>query len=727
MADYSVLIAKIEARIKENGNNEITGPILQEILKEMLRDLNATKADTSAVPTRLDQLSQSVNYRTVTDTEKIAWNAKSQAEWSNPHLSTSALLVDSRVTLTVTNGNTATPYKLALANHTHTGIPTQEQINSWNAKSDFSGDYEDLTNKPDVPLIDQPGKDGLPVYFLRENNQWKSKIINHLHIHPEAYDPLVIPFLFSDISFLETRGGSCVISGSGFTGGNKDALFDNSPSYSIWNVQQGATPSMVIQIHLPEQLNDGNIVYIDFGNESWQAKTVRLEWGNGNYNNDAGTLNITKAFALWEVNAGSTGIRDLQITLTNWTVSSNQIRISEIGILNYNGLGQRMTAMSRGMDDPVWRNISPVGNKVYDLGSSTAAWRNLYVAYLRALDGLYTSGIFSETSQIDFYVTVNGSPVKVAEMHDDALYFGHLRPLSGSTFDIGAPDRQWANLYLAQVLYIAGHFFLTQWSDDIVLNQYDGNTAPVKRMRYCGALIGNLAHIFQDNTGAILFTIGSENISYKDFRPSANTLKLGTNAMTWAELHAKRWYPVEGNLDIFVEYSNGRFIFNGNVAATGYITAGELGAATADQYMRYSIYPFLNSLKLGSETYKWLEGWFVTLFAQHLGTSQQHITDAYIDTIHAQTIDVPSSDVADWNFSDTPMDEDITLADFGATAEDIAGIKSGKISKITDGQGSLLHIIEVEGTGTGDWVTIYFGRNKCIQQVGASTYIYKLV
>lgn len=725
MADYSVLIAKIEARIKENGNNEITGPILQEILKEMLRDLNATKADTNAIPTRLDQLSQSVNYRTVTDTEKIAWNAKCRAVWSDPHLSLSALLVDSRVTLTVTNGNTATPYKVALANHTHARIPTQEQIDSWDAKSDFSGDYNDLTNKPDVPLIDQPGNDGLPVYFLREGDQWKSKITNHLHIHPEAYDPFVIPFLFSDISFLETRGGSCVISGSGFTGGSREALFDNSPSYSIWNVTD--TPSMVIQIHLPAQLNYGNIVYIDFGNESWQAKTVRLEWGNGNYNNDAGTLNVTKAFALWTVNAGDSGIRDLQITLTNWTVSSDQIRISEIGILNYNGLGQRMTAMSRGVDDPVWRSITPDANKTYDLGSSTAAWRNLYVAFLRALDGIYTSAIFSEAGGIDFYVTDGGNLVKGGEIHKDTAYFGHLIPKANNTYNLGLSTSQWASLYLAQALYLAGHYFLTQWSDDIVLNQYDGNSAPVKRMRYYAAIIGNLAHIFQDNTGAMLFSMGTENITYKDFRPSSNTLKLGVNARAWAELHAKRWYPVEGNLNIFVEYSNGRFLFNGNVSATGYITAGELGAATADQYMRYSIYPFLDSLKFGSNVYKWLEGWFVTLFAQHLGTSQQHITDAYIDTIHAQTIDVPSSDVADWNFSDTPMDDDITLADFGATAEDIAGIKSGKISKITDGQGSLLHIIEVEGTGTGDWVTIYFGRNKCIQQVGASSYIYKLV
>lgn len=726
MADYSALIAKIEARIRENGNNEITGPILQEILKEMLRDLNTTKADTNAIPTRLDQLSQSVNYRTVTDREKIAWNAKSQAEWSDLHLSASALLVDSRVTLTVTNGDTATPYTVALANHTHTGIPTQEQIESWNAKSDFSGDYNDLTNKPDVPLIDQPGGTGNPIYFLRENNRWKSKLANHLAIHPEAYNPFVLPFLFSDISFLETRGGSCVVSGSGFTGGNKDALFDNSPSYSIWNVQQGATPSMVIQIHTPTQLNYSSIIYIDFGNTVWMARTVRLQWGNGNYNNDAGTQVISEPFALWRIDASNSGLRDLQITLTDWQ-GTEQIRISEIGILNYNGLGQRMTAMSRGKDDPVWRNITPDANKTYDLGSSAAAWRNLYVAYLRALDGIYTSAIFSETSGIDFYVTDGGNLVKGAEIHRDTAYFGHLVPKANNTYNLGLSTAQWASLYIAQALYLAGHYFLTQWSDDIVLNQYDGNSAPVKRMRYYAAIIGNLAHIFQDNTGAILFTIGSENVSYKDLRPSSNTLKLGVNARAWAELHAKRWYPVEGNLDIFAEYSNGRFLFNGNVSATGYITAGELGAATADQYMRYSIYPFLDSLKFGSDTYKWLEGWFVTLFAQHLGTSQQHITDAYIDTIHVQTIDVPLSDTADWNFSDTPMDEDITLADFGATAEDIAGIKSGKISKITDGQGSLLHIVEVEGTGTGDWVTIYFGRNKCIQQVGASTYVYKLV
>ena len=50
-------------------------------------------------------------------------------------------------------------------NHTHTelhthnnkdilDVITQEKINEWNSKSDFSGDYNDLINKPTIPTLD---------------------------------------------------------------------------------------------------------------------------------------------------------------------------------------------------------------------------------------------------------------------------------------------------------------------------------------------------------------------------------------------------------------------------------------------------------------------------------------------------------------------------------------------------------------------------------------------
>ena len=50
-------------------------------------------------------------------------------------------------------------------NHTHTelhthnnkdvlDVITQEKINEWNSKSDFSGDYNDLINKPTIPILD---------------------------------------------------------------------------------------------------------------------------------------------------------------------------------------------------------------------------------------------------------------------------------------------------------------------------------------------------------------------------------------------------------------------------------------------------------------------------------------------------------------------------------------------------------------------------------------------
>lgn len=120
MADYSSLIASIEAVIKQNGNNEITGPILQAVLKSMLSAINSTKADIVDIPTALSDLTQTVNYRTVSDAEKVAWNAKANAQFLNPVTGTGAL-VNYRVTLQVQDGSNASPvsYTLALANHTH--------------------------------------------------------------------------------------------------------------------------------------------------------------------------------------------------------------------------------------------------------------------------------------------------------------------------------------------------------------------------------------------------------------------------------------------------------------------------------------------------------------------------------------------------------------------------------------------------------------------------------
>jgi hypothetical protein len=60
---------------------------------------------------------------------------------------------------------------------------------------------------------------------------------------------------------------------------------------------------------------------------------------------------------------------------------------------------------------------------------------------------------------------------------------------------------------------------------------------------------------------------------------SAAGLNLGTATYPWNNAYIKRWYPVQGNNSIYVEYNAeyGAFYFKGNVVASGYIAAGGRG------------------------------------------------------------------------------------------------------------------------------------------------------
>lgn len=94
--------------------------------------------DAIKVPTKLSELTEDTTHRVVTDAEKTAWNAKSNFSGSYTDL---------------TNKPTI-PAKLSdlSADSTHRTV-TDSEKNTWNNKSDFSGSYNDLTNKPTIPTV----------------------------------------------------------------------------------------------------------------------------------------------------------------------------------------------------------------------------------------------------------------------------------------------------------------------------------------------------------------------------------------------------------------------------------------------------------------------------------------------------------------------------------------------------------------------------------------------
>ena len=94
--------------------------------------------DAIKVPTALSQLTDDSTHRTVTDSEKAAWDAKSTFSGSYTDLSNKPTI----------------PTKLSdlAADATHRTV-TDTEKSTWNNKSNFSGSYNDLTNKPTIPTV----------------------------------------------------------------------------------------------------------------------------------------------------------------------------------------------------------------------------------------------------------------------------------------------------------------------------------------------------------------------------------------------------------------------------------------------------------------------------------------------------------------------------------------------------------------------------------------------
>lgn len=103
-----------------------------------LTTLLAGKADTSDIPTALAELTDDSTHRTVTDAEKSTWNGKSDFSGSYNDL-------EDKPTI-------PTQLSQLSADSTHRTV-TDNEKSTWNNKSDFSGSYNDLTNKPTIPSI----------------------------------------------------------------------------------------------------------------------------------------------------------------------------------------------------------------------------------------------------------------------------------------------------------------------------------------------------------------------------------------------------------------------------------------------------------------------------------------------------------------------------------------------------------------------------------------------
>lgn len=104
------------------------------------------------IPTKLADLTDDATHRVVTDTEKQTWNGKSNFSGNYNDLTNKPDLFSGNYS--DLQGKPTIPTKLSeLSEDTSHRVVTDQEKTTWNNKSDFDGNYNNLTNKPSIPTV----------------------------------------------------------------------------------------------------------------------------------------------------------------------------------------------------------------------------------------------------------------------------------------------------------------------------------------------------------------------------------------------------------------------------------------------------------------------------------------------------------------------------------------------------------------------------------------------
>lgn len=165
----------------ENNSGFITAeqaPVLSVNNKTGAVNLTASDVkalpDTTEIPDALSDLQDDSGHRLVTDAEKSAWNAKSNFSGNYGDLTNKPTLgslaaknvvtedeLDQSIKTSLEKANNALPNTTTIPSalsqltedDAHKTV-TKAEKEAWNAKSDFSGNYEDLNGLPTIPSIE---------------------------------------------------------------------------------------------------------------------------------------------------------------------------------------------------------------------------------------------------------------------------------------------------------------------------------------------------------------------------------------------------------------------------------------------------------------------------------------------------------------------------------------------------------------------------------------------
>ena len=208
----------------------------------------------------------------------------------------------------------------------------------------------------------------------------------YINTHPENR-PTIIPFINNDIAYLFKRGGSAVVSYDDVVKSvDISNVFDGSPSY--WIINPSGITTITIELTLHKVFAWSNTIYVDSGANVWRAKDVKIEVMNTNYADDTWTqkghvTNYPRSQYKIFVNhtptgasSDSGGFNKIRLTFSNFA-NSTIFRIACIGVINYGSSGLRETFLPKD-GGSIYGNITPYSNSIFNLGSSSSKWANVY-------------------------------------------------------------------------------------------------------------------------------------------------------------------------------------------------------------------------------------------------------------------------------------------------------------------------------------------------------------
>jgi hypothetical protein len=116
-----------------------------------------------------------------------------------------------------------------------------------------------------------------------------------------------------------------------------------------------------------------------------------------------------------DIGNGSTGYNKIRLVVSKYS------RLSLLGIRNYNYTGQGTTFMSRVISDPVYRSVSPAKNSVWNLGTTSNYWKNLYVTNINGV-AVGSSPKFTDTTYSSKAAASGGTDVSLVTTGEKAIW-----------------------------------------------------------------------------------------------------------------------------------------------------------------------------------------------------------------------------------------------------------------------------------------------------------------